>query len=73
MDHPQNPIAREGGESEEDELVRALGMGAPGGESNVGKGKALEGYRGLLTILYAFADKAPSEVRHGISSTKRAY
>lgn len=39
-------------------------MGAPGGDSNVGKGKALEGYRGLLTILYAFADKAPTEVRH---------
>lgn len=34
-DRPLNAIAREIGESEEDKLVQALGMGAPEGRSNV--------------------------------------
>ena len=65
-EHPQNPIAREGGESEEDKLVRALGMGAPDGENNTGRGKALRGYEGFLTLLYAFTDQVVNEVRHAL-------
>ena len=65
-DHPQNPIVREGGETEEDKLVRALGLGARDGESNRGKGKALRGYEGLLTLLYAFTEQSANEVRHAL-------
>lgn len=68
-DHPQNPIAREGGESEEDKLVRAVGMGAPEGQSNLGRGKQLRGYPGLLTLLYAFTEQSANEVRPALGTS----
>ena len=41
-------------------------MGAPDGENNTGRGKALRGYEGFLTLLYAFTDQVVNEVRHAL-------
>lgn len=66
-DHPQNPIVREGCETDEDKLMRALGLGVSlvGGNGH-SKGKevksSLSGYSGFLALLYAFTEQTNAEV-----------
>lgn len=50
-DHPQNPTVREGSETEEEKLSRALGM------AKTPKGEGLRGYDGFLALLYAFLEQ----------------
>ncbi|CAB1111890.1 unnamed protein product [Ectocarpus sp. CCAP 1310/34] len=71
-DHPQNPIIRESCETDEEKLMRSLGLG--GGDSPLafslapppssdGKGGGLRGYSGFLALLYAFTDQSNSELK----------
>lgn len=73
-DHPQNPIVREGCETDEDKLMRALGLGGSlvGDNSKAndnaqagGKGakSSLRGYSGFLALLYAFTEQTNGEVK----------